>query len=194
MMKISALALAAVTMMPGLALAHTGAEGHTHGAVSGFLHPVGGMDHVLAMVLVGMLAWQIGQRALWLVPGAFVAVMAAGGALGMAGIELPALEAGIALSVVVLGAMVALGVRAPVAVAMGLAGLFALFHGQAHGAEMPASASALGYAAGFMVSTALLHAAGVAAGYGMGRISAPAVRMAGAAASVAGVVLLVGAV
>lgn len=194
MMKISALALAAVTMMPGLALAHTGAEGHTHGAVSGFLHPVGGMDHVLAMVLVGMLAWQIGQRALWLVPAAFVAVMAAGGALGMAGIELPALEAGIALSVVVLGAMVALGVRAPVAVAMGLAGLFALFHGQAHGAEMPASASALGYAAGFMVSTALLHAAGVAAGYGMGRINAPAVRMAGAAASVAGVVLLVGAV
>lgn len=194
MMKISALALAALTLMPGLALAHTGAEGHSHGFVSGFLHPVGGLDHILAMVLVGVLAWQLGQRALWLVPAAFVAVMAAGGALGMAGIELPALEAGIALSVVVLGAMVAFGVRAPVAVAMGLVGLFALFHGQAHGAEMPAAASALGYAAGFMLSTALLHAVGVAAGFGMGRISAPAVRMAGAAASVAGVVLLVGAV
>ena len=194
MMKVSALALAAVTLMPGLALAHTGAEGHSHGFMAGFLHPVGGLDHVLAMVLVGLLAWQIGQRALWLVPAAFVAVMAAGGALGMAGIELPALEAGIALSVVVLGAMVAFGVRAPVAVAMGLAGLFALFHGQAHGAEMPASASALGYAVGFMLSTALLHVAAVAAGFGMGRISAPAVRMAGAAASVAGVVLLVGAV
>ena len=194
MMKISALALAAVTLMPGLALAHTGADGHTHGFMAGFLHPVGGLDHVLAMVLVGLLAWQIGQRALWLVPAAFVAVMAAGGALGMAGIALPALEIGIALSVVVLGAMVAFGVRAPVAVAMGLAGLFAMFHGQAHGAEMPASASALGYAAGFMLSTALLHAAGMTAGFGMGRISAPAVRMAGAAASVAGVVLLVGAV
>lgn len=194
MMKISALALAAVTLMPGLALAHTGAEGHSHGFVSGFLHPVGGLDHILAMVLVGVLAWQLGQRALWLVPAAFVAVMAVGGVLGMAGIELPALEAGIALSIVVLGAMVAFGVRAPVAVAMGLVGLFALFHGQAHGAEMPAAASALGYAAGFMLSTALLHAVGVAAGFGMGRISAPAVRMAGAAASVAGVVLLVGAV
>jgi urease accessory protein len=77
---------------------------------------------------------------------------------------------------------------------MGLAGLFAMFHGQAHGAEMPASASALGYAAGFMMATALLHVAGVATGFGMGRISAPAVRMAGAAASVAGVVLLVSAV
>ena len=194
MMKISALARAAVTLMPGLALAQTGADGHTHGFMAGFLHPVGGLDHVLAMVLVGLLAWQIGQRALWLVPAAFVAVMAAGGALGMAGIALPALEIGIALSVVVLGAMVAFGVRAPVAVAMGLAGLFAMFHGQAHGAEMPASASALGYAAGFMLSTALLHAAGVAAGFGMGRISAPTVRLAGAAASVAGVVLLVGAV
>lgn len=194
MMKISALALAAVTLMPGLALAHTGAEGHSHGFVSGFLHPVGGLDHILAMVLVGVLAWQLGQRALWLVPAAFVAVMAVGGVLGMAGIELPALEAGIALSIVVLGAMVAFGVRAPVAVAMGLVGLFALFHGQAHGAEMPAAASALGYAAGFMLSMALLHAVGVAAGFGMGRISAPAVRMAGAAASVAGVVLLIGAV
>ncbi len=194
MMKISALALAAVTLMPGLALAHTGADGHTHGFMAGFLHPMGGLDHVLAMVLVGLLAWQIGQRALWLVPAAFVAVMAAGGALGMAGIALPALEFGIALSVVVLGAMVAFGVRAPVAVAMGLAGLFAVFHGQAHGAEMPASASALGYAAGFMMATALLHVAGVATGFGMGRISAPAVRMAGAAASVAGVVLLVSAV
>lgn len=194
MMKISALALAALTLMPGLALAHTGADGHSHGFMAGFLHPVGGLDHVLAMVLVGLLAWQLGQRALWLVPAAFVAVMAVGGVLGMAGIALPALEAGIALSVVVLGAMVAFGVRAPVAVAMGLVGLFALFHGQAHGAEMPAAASALGYAAGFMLATALLHAVGVAAGFGMGRISAPAVRMAGAAASVAGVVLLVGAV
>lgn len=190
MKKFSTLAFAAAVMTPGLALAHTGAAGHAHDFVQGFLHPVSGLDHILAMVLVGMLAWQIGQRALWLVPAAFVGVMVLGGALAMAGIELPFLEVGIALSVVVLGAAVAFGVRAPVAVAMGLAGLFAVFHGQAHGVEMPAATSGLGYAAGLIFATALLHATGFA----MGRIGTVAVRTAGAAASVAGVLLLTGTI
>lgn len=186
---------ALLALLPTAALAHTGV-GATSGFAHGFGHPISGLDHILAMVMVGVLAWQLGGRAQWLVPAAFVAVMAVGGALGVAGIEIPFVEIGIALSVVVLGAMVALGMKAPLALAIGLVGLFAIFHGHAHGTEMPQDASGLAYAAGFMIATALLHLAGIGAGLLIGRAGASygpaAVRSAGGVAAVAGVGILTG--
>jgi urease accessory protein len=194
---VSRLALAAAMLSPTAALAHPG-HGDTSGFLHGFTHPIGGLDHVLAMVTIGLFAWQMGGRALWLVPATFVLVMGLGGLLGIADIALPFVEIGIALSVVVLGAIVALGIKAPVAAAMGLAGLFAIFHGYAHGAEMPLDASGLGYAAGFMSATALLHVAGIAAGFAAGKISSAygpiAYRTAGAAVSLAGLAILVRAI
>lgn len=191
-----ALALAGA-LLPSMASAHTGV-GDTAGFAHGFLHPLTGLDHVLAMVMVGVFAWQLGGRALWLVPATFVALMAVGGALGVAGIGLPFVEAGIALSVIVLGAVVALRVQAPVAVAMAVVGLFAIFHGHAHGAEMPETAAGLGYGLGFMLATALLHAAGIGLGFAIGWADArkgPIVaRTAGAAAALAGVAILAGLV
>lgn len=188
-------ALAALVLAPSLAFAHTGVGGTT-GFFHGFSHPLSGLDHVLAMIMVGIIAWQLGGRALWLVPATFVLVMAAGGALGMAGIGLPFVEAGIALSVIVLGAVVALGIRAPVAIAAGVVGLFAVFHGHAHGAEMPAAAGGIAYAIGFMLATAVLHIAGIGLGFIVARIGDRhgmiAVRTAGGLAAVAGVGLLSG--
>lgn len=189
----TALAAAVLTALPQLAFAHTGV-GATHGFAHGFAHPVSGLDHMLAMVTVGLFAFQLGGRALWAVPLSFVAVMALGGALGMAGIAVPFVELGIGLSVVVLGAVVAFGVKAPLAVAMGLVGLFAVFHGHAHGAEMPADASGLAYGAGFMAATGLLHLSGI--GMGIGKIAeargAVWLRGAGAAVALAGVGLVSG--
>jgi urease accessory protein len=182
-------------MMPAAAFAHTGV-GDTAGFAHGFSHPVSGLDHILAMVMVGVFAWQLGGRALWLVPGAFVAVMAMGGALGVFGVPLPFVEAGIALSVVFLGVAVALDIKAPVAIAMGLVGVFAMFHGHAHGAEMPENAAGIAYAGGFMLATAVLHAAGIGAGFLIGRTTERsaqiAVRSAGALATLAGVGFLTG--
>ena len=143
---------AALAFVPTAALAHSGL-GHVHGFVQGFAHPLGGIDHVLAMVTVGVFAWQLGGRALWLVPATFVLMMAAGGAIGIAGVELPSVEFGIAASVVVLGAIVALKRKAPLAVAIGVVGAFAVFHGHAHGTEMPPDALGAAYAAGFLLAT-----------------------------------------
>ena len=190
-------AVAALFLLPSAALAHTGI-GHTAGFADGFEHPAGGLDHVLAMVLVGILAWQLGGRALYAVPASFVVLMAVGGGLGIAGIEVPFVETGIALSIVVFGAAVAFSVRAPVAAMAALAGLFAVFHGHAHGAEMPADAGGLGYGLGFMLATALLHAAGVGFGFLLGRIAAKqggrVARAAGGAAALAGLVILAGVI
>jgi len=159
----------AFALLPTAALAHTGL-GDGHGFIHGFAHPLGGLDHILAMVTVGIFAWQLGGRALWLVPATFVLVMAGGGVLGLGGVPVPFVELGIAISVIVLGAIVALDMKAPVAVAMGIVGLFAIFHGHAHSTEMPLDASGTGYAAGFMLATALLHASGIALGFLIGRI------------------------
>lgn len=174
------------------ALAH-GGHGGAHGFVAGFMHPVGGLDHVLAMVAVGLFAAHLGGRDLWAVPAAFVALMAAGGALGMNGVSVPFVETGIALSVVTFGLALAFDLALPVGLAAGLVGFFAVFHGHAHGAEMPADASGASYAAGFMIATALLHAAGVAIGVGAGRLASQrAIRIGGAAMAAAGVGLLAG--
>jgi urease accessory protein len=181
-------------LAPTAAMAHTGV-GDAGGFAHGFWHPITGLDHVLAMVLVGMLAWQLGGRAFWLVPATFVLVMAIGGGLGVAGIAVPMVELGIALSVVVLGAVVALGIRAPVAVAMAIAGLFAIFHGHAHGAEMPGDASGLAYGVGFMIATALLHLGGLGLGCLIGAAGdryGLVVRSAGGLAAIAGLAILTG--
>ena len=191
MRKILLAGLAAGAATP--ALAHTGI-GSADGFPHGFAHPFLGIDHVLAMVTVGLLAAQLGGRALWLVPGAFLALMVAGGALGAAGVPLPFVETGIGLSVVAFGAAVALGLRLPVAAACALVGVFALFHGHAHGTEMPETASGLGYGAGFVLATAILHALGLGAGLAVGRLaSGTPLRLAGAAAALGGVAILAGA-
>lgn len=188
-------AMLALLSMPTLAFAHTGV-GDTSGFVHGFAHPISGLDHVLAMVMVGVFAYQLGGRALWLVPSTFVLVMALGGALGVMGVSVPFVETGIALSVVVLGAIVALDIKAPVAAAMGMVGLFAIFHGHAHGAEMPENAGGIAYATGFMIATALLHAAGLGIGFAIGKTSERNSRIVaqatGSVAAIAGVGLLTG--
>lgn len=160
----------AATCVSSAAFAHPGG-GDMHGFAHGFVHPFGGLDHLLAMITVGLFAYQLGGCALWLVPASFVLAMTAGGALGVLGIQVPFVEAGIALSVLVLGAIVALGVKAPVAVAMAVVAAFAVFHGHAHGTEMPLDAAIAPYAAGFILATALLHAAGVTLGLLIGRFS-----------------------
>ncbi|MBV9076786.1 MAG: HupE/UreJ family protein [Methylobacteriaceae bacterium] len=182
-------------LAPTLAFAHVGV-GETGGFAHGLAHPLGGLDHVLAMVAVGLIAAQLGGRAVWLVPASFIAMMVAGGALGMAGVGLPFVEVAIGLSVVVLGLVLALGLNLPVAAAMALVGFFAIFHGHAHGAEMPETASGLAYGSGFVLATALLHVAGIALGLAIGRAGAgdrlPIARFAGVAMSVAGLALLGG--
>jgi urease accessory protein len=180
---------------PGAAFAHTGAGAHDHGFAYGFLHPLGGFDHLLAMIAVGLLAAHLGARALWLVPLSFVALMAAGGAIGFAEIRVPYVELLIAASVIVLGALVALRANLPLAAAMLVAGFFAIFHGHAHGAELPGGSSPFAYAAGFLIATALLHVAGIAIGLGIAKLSANGAgqRLAqagGGAIALAGVVLL----
>jgi urease accessory protein len=183
----------AFALLPTAAFAHTGL-GDGHDFIHGFAHPLGGLDHVLAMVTVGLFAWQLGGRALWLLPATFILLMAAGGLLGIAGVPVPFVELGIAASVIVLGAIVALGIKAPVAVAMGIVGLFAIFHGHAHGTEMPLDASGSSYAAGFMLATALLHAGGIAVGFLIGRIGDSygrlMYRLAGGLVALAGVAIL----
>lgn len=184
---------ALLTLLAEPALAHTGA-GPVSGAAAGFGHPLGGLDHLLAMVAVGMLGAQLGGRALWAVPGAFVAAMVVGGVLGMAGFALPFVETGIVGSVIVLGLVIAWGKQVTMAPAMALAAVFALFHGHAHGTEMPAAAAGLEYAAGFVAATALLHALGVGIGLASslaGEKLAPlSLRAGGGAIAAAGLVLV----
>jgi urease accessory protein len=169
-----------------------------HGLVHGLLHPLGGIDHVLAMVAVGVFAALLGGRAVWRVPAAFLGMMALGGVLGAFAVPLPMVETGIALSLVALGAALALRLRMATALAMGLAGFFAVFHGHAHGAEMPELASGLAYGAGFVLSTAGLHAAGLGLGSLRGRLDAGRefglVRVVAALVALAGAGLLTGVI
>jgi urease accessory protein len=150
----------------GLTVAATAAEAHITDATgagigAGFAHPFGGLDHLLAMLAVGLWAGQMGGRDRWLVPASFVAAMVAGAAISFAGLPLPAVEFGIAGSVLLFGALVASGSRLPLWLAMPLTATFAVFHGHAHGAELPMAANAAVYAMGFVIATAGLHAIGV---------------------------------
>jgi urease accessory protein len=197
--RIAASAAAPLAMLAaGAAFAHPGHPGGEHqaGFAAGFAHPFGGLDHLLAMLAVGL--WAVQQaarsgtrRALWLLPAAFVAAMALGFAL--ADVALEGVETGIALSVLILGLIVAFAVRLPLVVAMALTAGFALFHGHAHGTEMADASMALSYGLGMVLATALLHGLGLVAAAASQRIALPVLtRAAGAATALAGIVILVG--
>ena len=173
------------------ALAHPGHDGHelTWDFSSGFSHPLFGADHLLAMLAVGLWAVQLGGRARWLVPAAFVSVMALGAALGRSGVTIPGMEQMIAASVLVFGLLIASAAKLPAAGGMALVALFAIFHGFAHGAEMPATTGAFTYGTGFVLATALIHAAGVGLGLLANRGSEKITKAAGWAIAGCGVVL-----
>lgn len=139
-------------------------KGEAIGFVSGFEHPISGLDHVLAMVAVGLWGAQLGRPAIWLLPVTFPMVMAVGGFLGLIGVPLPGSEIAIALSGVALGAAVMLELRPPLPLAATIVGVFGLFHGYAHGAELPPGQNALLYSLGFVMATGLLHACGITIG------------------------------
>ncbi len=188
-MKKTSLLLVVLGLMPVAALAHSGA-GHVTGFHTGFAHPFSGADHLLAMLAVGLWASQLGGRAVWGVPTAFVSLMLIGGYLGMAGVALPLVEVGILGSVMVLGALVAGAVRVPMLVSVLLVGFFAIFHGHAHGAEMLSLQDAYSYSLGFALATALLHAAGVVSGMYLERLLKQSfTRFAGLAIVVSGIYL-----
>lgn len=172
------------------ALAHPGYGGDSS-LLGGFVHPLGGIDHLLAMTAVGLFAAHLGGRALWAVPATFVAVMALGGIFGAVGVSLPFTEAAIALSVLVFGFVIFSGITPPVLAAMALVGIFAAFYGHAHGAEMPVGASGAVYGIGFMAATALLHGFGIMLGLAIGRFEEALRRLAMQTCGVA--IALVGA-
>lgn len=181
--------------MLGSLLLVIAAPAHAHpghdaagGFGAGLLHPLLGLDHLMAMLVVGLWAAQLGGRALWAVPASFLLLMVGGAALAMQGIAVPQVEAGIVASLVTLGLLVAAAGRVPMVAAMALTGTFALFHGAAHGQELPTLANPLSYALGFAAVTAALHAAGAAAGLALARHPLPA-RLAGAATAATGVFL-----
>ena len=156
-------ALLLLLLLPMTASAHT-ESGSVGGFLSGFHHPLTGLDHIVAMVAVGLWGAYLGAPAMWLLPVIFPVVMAFGGALGVLGVPLPGVEIGIALSGILLGLAVALAARPPLWVAGIIVGFFAIFHGHAHGAEMPNAANAMTYAVGFVIATGLLHLSGIAFG------------------------------
>lgn len=178
---------------PGLALAHEGGDGLAGGFMAGVMHPVGGLDHLLAMVAVGIWGAFLGAPLVWVLPVAFPLMMVVGGVLGIVGLPLPYVETGIALSVLALGGAIALAWRAPIGLALALVGAFAVFHGHAHGTELPAAANAAAYSAGFVIATGLLHVAGI----GLGRLAgsdrgATALRALGGAIAATGAWILLG--
>ena len=187
MRRVLVIVVAVAAVSP--ALAHTG--GVADGLVGGLMHPVFGPDHVAAMVAVGLWGAFLGSPAIFILPIVFPLVMALGGVLGILGVPLPGVEIGIAVSAAVLGMMVALAARPPLWVAAVIVGAFAIFHGHAHGAELPPGADALAYSVGFVITTGLLHLAGIAFGllarWPVGRL---AVRTSGGVIAIAGLMFL----
>lgn len=183
--------LALLLIFPSSTLAHSIGG---FGAIHGLTHPFLGLDHLLAMVAVGVIAVQWGGKALWQVPASFLGFMVIGGILAVTGFEVPLVESGIAFSVLALGVMMTFTKNLSPAFAMVCVGAFALFHGQAHGMEMPLAAQPALYALGFTLSTALLHFTGVVMGYYAKKthITTSALRYAGVGMAVFGVSLLVG--
>ncbi len=152
-----------LVMFSDLALAHQ--SGMVGGFTSGLAHPILGWDHVIAMVAVGLWGAFLGMPAIWVLPVVFPLVMAFGGALGVMGIPVPSVETGIAVSAIVLGLMVAFAVRPPIWIAAVIVAIFAIFHGHAHGTELPGAASPITYSLGFVIATGLLHLCGI--GFGL---------------------------
>lgn len=159
--KLKTAVVLMLCMVVPVAQAH---PGHGAGFVSGVAHPFMGLDHLLAMVAVGLWAAQLGGRALWIVPGAFVATLVAGAALALAGVGIPAVASGVTMSLLVLGILVTLAIRLPVAVGGTIVAAFALFHGYTHGSELPQAASPYWYTGGFVLATIALHTLGMTAG------------------------------
>ncbi|GAB6405317.1 HupE/UreJ family protein [Pseudomonas sp. MHK4] len=180
----------ALLLTPAIAFAHPGHG--DNGLFAGISHPIGGLDHLLAMLAVGLWAAQQHGAARWVLPSTFVGTMLVGGLLGFEGLSLPAMESAIAASVLALGLAVTLAVRPPLSLAMGATAMFALFHGVAHGLELPDMSSPWSYAAGFVAATAALHAAGYAVVRMLPQAAAPLVRLAGAASAATGAWLLAG--
>ncbi|MGE3307702.1 MAG: HupE/UreJ family protein [Rhizobiaceae bacterium] len=197
-MRMNKIALAAALLAASAAPAFAHLDPAEHGSfAAGFSHPLFGLDHILAMVAVGLWAALLGGRSVWLVPAAFVFTMAAGFAAALAGLGLPFVEPVIAASVVVVGLLALVALQVPTVVGAAMVGFFAFFHGYAHGGEL-GDAGALPFLAAFAIATALLHAAGVALGLGMGRVAGgPAgrwlTRAAGGATALAGLWLVTGA-
>jgi urease accessory protein len=185
--SLVALAAVAIVGLNTAALAHVG--GHAGGFTNGLAHPFYGLDHVLAMVAVGLWASQLGRPAIWLLPLTFPVVMIAGALIGWSGVPLPWLETSIAATVIVLGAVIAFALRPSVAISAVLIGLFALLHGYEHGASVPAHGTPLTYGLGFVLATLALHATGV--GIGLLVRYPVALRTAGGAIAAVGVLLLV---
>jgi len=179
-----------VLALPASAFAHT-QGGEAIGFVNGLKHPLSGLDHVVAMVAVGLWGAQLGAPAVWLLPVTFPMVMAFGGMLGLRGVTIPGIEIGIALSAIALGLMVFREARPKLWVAAALVGFFAIFHGNAHGTELPAGANGVLYSIGFVIATGSLHAVGIAIGlihrWSAGRV---ALRAAGAGVTMAGAAFL----
>jgi urease accessory protein len=188
--SLVALVTLATVGFSSAASAHIG--GHAGGFTNGLAHPFYGLDHVLAMVAVGLWASQLGRPALWLLPLTFPVVMAVGGVIGWSGVSFPWVEIGIAGSVIALGAAIAFALRPTLMVSALLIGFFALFHGFEHGASLPAHGTAITYGAGFILATVVLHAIGIGLGLLTDRIPVRFVaRSAGGAIAVLGLVLLV---
>jgi urease accessory protein len=186
----AAIAATASFFSPSIASAHPGHGADFH---SGWVHPFTGIDHLLAMVAVGLLAVRIGGRGLWVLPAAFLGSMLVGGVAAKAGLTLPGVEIGIMTSVLVLGVLLAAGRISPLWLGAGLATLFAFFHGHAHATEMAASGSIAPVASGFLVATAVLHASGILIGMALAAWQrAEAVRFVGGAIAAAGAMMLVG--
>jgi len=185
------MAVFSALLSPSLAYAHVG-DGGTNGIMDGMLHPLMGIDHMAAMIAVGLWAVQQGGKATWIVPLSFVTVMATASLLGATGLSLPFVEPGIAASVLVLGLLIVTAVRLPLAASIAVVALFALFHGHAHGAEMPVTAAGATYGLGFILSTALLHTTGIAVGTLAGKLETQRmIRYAGSATAAFGVYLLI---
>ena len=184
------IALIAAVLAPAIAFAHE-ETGQAAGFLAGLLHPVTGIDHVLAMISVGLWGAVLGPPAIWVLPVAFPLVMALGGLMGLLGIPLPGVEIGIALSAIVLGTMVLAEARPPIWLAALIVAVFAVFHGHAHGRELPEGTSALLYSLGFVIATGLLHAVGILLGaayrWPAGRRG---LRVAGAGVALAGIFFL----
>ncbi|HEY5797629.1 MAG TPA: HupE/UreJ family protein [Bosea sp. (in: a-proteobacteria)] len=181
----------ALSGLAGPAMAHTGV-GAVHGFGAGLLHPLFGLDHVLAMVAVGLWAGLVGGKARLVYPLAFVAMMVVAGLWGMSGAALPGVEIGIAVSVIVLGLAIALKATPPLAAGAAACAIFAIFHGHAHGAELPDGAGAFGYAAGFVLATAALHGVGLALAEMLAQRAPLLARISGGGLMLAGIAILAG--
>lgn len=190
MKKITMVAFGLLFLAPIATSAHTGVTA-TSGFLHGALHPLTGLDHMIAMIAVGIWAYQLGRKSLWIVPTSFVSIMIIAGILGMSGVAIPLVEQGIIFSILTLGLLIAAAKKLPPWLSIIIVGLFAIFHGHAHGSEIPALASGASYALGFAIATASLHLLGIGIGFFVSKkMSVPMVRYVGTGIGLSGIILM----